>query len=159
MCGGLFESIGGGGGQRLTSGTHRLSVVWSERCKEDVSLWTSRLCWTLGSVLEQVRVPPQPRSNLLQPQFEKTFSWKPHRLNITCSSNVPLYKKPKKKKTSFKEKYWEMGLFISFNLFCHIFVKWKIVNKTFSIVSLSWASIYLFLISTGNGSTTLRRCK
>lgn len=26
-------------------------------------------------------------------------------------------------KRSFKEKYWGMGLFISFNLFCHIFVR------------------------------------
>lgn len=63
------------------------------------------------------------------------------------SHALPMYhctKKPNKKKTSFKEKYWEMGLFISFNLFCHIFVKWKIVNKTFSIVSLCHGLLFIY---------------
>lgn len=43
-----------------------------------------------------------------------------HHMLFQCTT---VQKKKKKKKKSFKEKYWEMGLFISFNLFCHIFVR------------------------------------
>lgn len=69
------------------------------------------LCFRVDVRLTAATLKPDPNLK------DETFSWKPH-LHIIRSSNVPLYKK-----RSFKEKYWEMGLFISFNLFCHIFVR------------------------------------
>lgn len=138
--------------RRRTDGHIWGSVVWSERYKklkqkkknrgrglmEILSLLDFGNCLWTGESPSTATVKSTATS-VWDDIFMKASQTEHHML-FQCTT----VQKTKQKKTSFKEKYWEMGLFISFNLFCHIFVKWKIVNKTFSIVSLCHGLLFIF---------------